>query len=171
MTKTLKQVGLSLGAGVMALGVAAAVLHASTQNTAGGAGPFMGRHAPFARLAGLAGPLGRMRLVAARLGLTDAQKQQMKAVAESHRDEWKALADRAVAAHKALNDAVTADATDEAAIRQRSAEAAAVQADIAVARAHARAEMFQVLTPDQQAQAKTMRKRMADRFEQFRKTW
>jgi Spy/CpxP family protein refolding chaperone len=171
MTKTLKRFGLGFGVAVLALGVAAAVVHASTQNTAGGAGPFMGRHAPFARLAGLAGPLGRMRLVAARLGLTDAQNQQVQTIAQSHRDEWKALADRAVAAHKALNDAVTADVTDEAAIRQRSAEAAAVQADIAVARAHARAEMFQVLTPDQQAQAKTMRKRMAERFERFRKSW
>jgi protein CpxP len=103
-------------------------------------------------------------VLASRLDLTDAQKQQLKALAQSHREEWKALADRARTARQALHQAVTAETLDDAAIRQRSAELAAVQADIAVARAHARAQMFQVLTPEQQAKAKTLRSRVEERL-------
>ena len=45
--------------------------------------------------------------------------------------------------------AVTADTIDEALIRQKSAEVAAVDADMAVARARAHAEVFQILTAEQ----------------------
>ena len=98
------------------------------------------------------------------LGLTDAQKDQIKAIADSHKDEWKALADRGRAAHVALDAAITADTVDEALIRQKSAEAAAVEADMAVARAHARAEVLQILTADQKAQLKTMQAEMQQRM-------
>jgi protein CpxP len=98
-----------------------------------------------------------------RLGLTEAQRDQVKNIAVSHRDEWKALGGRAMAAHQALNEAVTADPVDETAIGQRSAEAAAVEAEVALARAHAYAEVLQVLTPEQRAQLKTMQSARKDR--------
>lgn len=164
MTERFKRMALGVGAAVIAVGTAAA-LYAFSQNTAQGPRPFMGRRAP---MAGLAGPLGPMRMIASRLGLSDAQKEQIKGVVESHRDEWKALAGRAVAARKGLRQAVTADPIDEAAIRQRSADLAAVQADIAVARAHAREEIFQLLTPDQQAQARALRSQMEQRVDRRR---
>ena len=88
------------------------------------------------------------------LNLTDAQRDQIKAIADTHKDEWKALADRGRAAHMALDEAITADTVNDAAIRQKSADASAVDADLAVARAHAHAEVFQILTADQKAQLK-----------------
>jgi Spy/CpxP family protein refolding chaperone len=79
----------------------------------------------------------------------------------------KALADRAMAAHQALEAAVTAEAFDEATIRSRSTEVSAVEADMAVARARIRAEALQVLTSEQQARLKqlqaAMQQRAADR--------
>ena len=90
------------------------------------------------------------------LNLTDAQRDQIKAIADSHKDEWKALADRERTARTALMTAVTADTIDEAAIRQKSSDVAAVEADAAVARAHAHAEVVQILTADQKAQLKTL---------------
>jgi Spy/CpxP family protein refolding chaperone len=51
-------------------------------------------------------------------------------------------------------------------IRQRSAEVAAVEADMAVARARAHAEVFQILTAEQKAQAKTLQSRGQDRMKQ-----
>ena len=51
-------------------------------------------------------------------------------------------------------DAVMADPIDEALIRQKSAELAAVDADFAVARARARAEVFQILTAEQREKVK-----------------
>ena len=83
----------------------------------------------------MGGGLGPLRMIAARLGLTDAQKSQIKTIMQSHGEEWKDLAARAATARKALHDAVTADAIDDNAIRQASAGVAAVEADAAVARA------------------------------------
>ena len=69
---------------------------------------------------------------------------------------------RAARRTRRSSDAIGADTIDEALIRQKSAEAAAVDADIAVARAHARAEVFQILTADQKAQLKTMQAQMKE---------
>jgi Spy/CpxP family protein refolding chaperone len=171
MTKTVQRFGLGLGAAAIALGMGAAV-YASTQNTAAGAGPFSGRRPLLTRLGARLGPGGRfvpLRMLASRLGVTDAQKAQIKGVMQSHREEWQALGQRAAAARAALNDAVTADTPDEATIRQRSADVAAVQADIAVARARARAEIFKQLTPEQQIEARALQSKMKDRLATIRR--
>jgi Spy/CpxP family protein refolding chaperone len=94
-------------------------------------------------------PLGR-------LGLSGQQQDQVQAIMQTHQDEMKALGDRAMAARQALDAAVTADTIDDNAIRSRAADAAVVDADMAVARAHVRAEVLQVLTADQRAQAKQL---------------
>jgi Spy/CpxP family protein refolding chaperone len=104
--------------------------------------------------------MGMLPMLGPQIGLTDTQRDQVKAIADAHKDEWKTLLDRGRAAHMALDDVITADAIDEAAIRQKSAEAAAVDADVAVARAHAHAEVWQILTADQKAQVKTMQAQM-----------
>jgi Spy/CpxP family protein refolding chaperone len=98
--------------------------------------------------------------------MTEVQKDQIKNIAAGHRDEWKALGDRARSAHQALQQAVTADTVDETLIRQRSAEVAAVEADTAVARARAYAEVFQILTAEQKAKARELRTRMQDRLKE-----
>jgi len=166
MTRRFQQITLGAAAGLVmafwafgALSTVAAV-SASTQNTAAGPGSFIGQGAPGrfggpgGGFRGPGGPLGMLRMAASRLGLSAAQKEQIKGIAQSHRDEWRALAARAISARQGLHAAIAADTIDEAAIRQRSAEVAAVEADIAVARAHARAEMFKLLTPEQQEKAR-----------------
>ena len=104
-----------------------------------------------------------LRMLGPRLNLTDAQREQLKSIAETNKDEWKALADRARAAHEALTEAVMAETVDEALIRARAADVAAVDADLAVASAHARAQAWQILTPEQQAQAKQFQAEMKNR--------
>jgi protein CpxP len=169
MTATaIRRIALGVGAGLVALGVTAGV-YASAQNTSQNPPPFRGRGSPGVPMGrggpmGPGGPMGMLLMLGPRLGLTDAQKDQVKTIAELHKDEWKTLADRARTAHEALNDAVTADGFDEAFIRSRSAEVAAVDADMAVARAHAHAEVFQILTADQRAQVKTMQTEMKNRM-------
>jgi protein CpxP len=110
--------------------------------------------------------MGMLPMLARELNISDAQKAQIKTIADSHRDEWKALGDRARTAHDALQQAVTADAVDEGLIRQRSAEVAAVEADMAVARARTHAEVFQLLTPEQKTQAKTLQSTREERMKQ-----
>jgi periplasmic protein CpxP/Spy len=168
MTATVKRMALTLGAGLIAIGVGAgAYVHAQDGNTNPQPPAFRGRGmgpgGPGGPGRGPGGPMGMLPRLGPRIGLTDAQKDQIKTIADAHKDEWKALAERGRAAHMALDAAISADAIDEALIRQKSAETAAVDADVAVARAHAHAEVFQILTADQKTQLKTMQGEMQQR--------
>jgi protein CpxP len=159
MTATVKRIVLGLAAALVALGAGTGVyLHAQDQNTNPPPRPFMGRGAggPGGRFGGPGGPMGMLPMLGRELNLTDAQRDQIKAIVEAHKDEWKALADKERTARLALAQTIAADTVDEAAIRQKSSEVAAVEADMAVARAHAHAEVFQILTADQKAQLKAM---------------
>jgi Spy/CpxP family protein refolding chaperone len=175
MTTVSKRVALASGAALIALGISAGV-RASVQNTNGDPGSFsqprMGpphRPGPGGFFGpGLEGPLGMLRMLGPRLNLTDAQREQLKSIAETNKDEWKALADRARAAHEALHDAVMAETVDEALIRAKAADVGAVDADLAVASAHARAQAWQILTPEQQAQAKQFQTEMKNRRKERR---
>jgi Spy/CpxP family protein refolding chaperone len=150
----MRRFGLLVGATLIAVGFGAGVLTA-TQNTSAQQPPFRaGRMGPPPM--GFGGPDRQIWPLVARLGLTDTQKDQAKTIMQSHADDFKALATRARAAHQALQAAETADTIDDATIRQKSADVAAVDADIAVAQAHLWAEVFQILTADQKTQAKQM---------------
>ncbi len=106
MTRRSRRIGLGIGAvAVIALGLAAGV-YVSAQNTDGPRGPFCrGRRGPGGPggLRGPGGPMGALGPLVrccGRLDLTDAQRDQVKSVMDSHRDEMKALGDRAMAAHQ-----------------------------------------------------------------------
>jgi protein CpxP len=94
------------------------------------------------------------------LDLTDAQKEQIKGVLKAHAEEWKGIGNRMMTARKALDEAVNSGEVNESLIRQRSSEAGAVEADAAVARARVRAEVLQLLTPEQQAKARELAARV-----------
>jgi Spy/CpxP family protein refolding chaperone len=166
MNATVRRMALTLGAGLIALGVSAgAYVHAQDQNTNPQPPPFRGRGmGPGGPGRGPGGPMGMLPMLGRQLGLTDTQKDQIKAIAQTHKDEWKALADRGRTARQALDAAIAADTVDDPLIRQKSADASAVDADAAVARAHAHAEVLQILTADQKAQLKTMQAEMQKRM-------
>jgi Spy/CpxP family protein refolding chaperone len=165
MTASVKRLALALGSGLLAITVgASAYVHAQDHNTDAGQPPFRGRGMGLGGPGrGAGGPMGMLPMLG-RLGLSDAQRDQLKTIAAAHADEWKTLAARGRTAHMALDDAISADTVDEASIRQKAAEAAAVDADVAVARAHARAEALQILTADQKSQLKTMQAKMQQRM-------
>jgi Spy/CpxP family protein refolding chaperone len=155
MTRGLNSIGLKAGAAILVLAMAGG--YASAQNTSGDPAPFRGGGPGRGRgpgAGGLMGFLGPFSMLASRLGLSDAQKDQIKSIAQSHADEWKALLDREQQARKAEQTAIAAPQFDEVTIRQRSAELAAINADVAVAQARARGELLPVLTADQQAKLK-----------------
>jgi periplasmic protein CpxP/Spy len=171
MTAFVKRTVLTLGAGLLAIGLGAATfVHAQDQNTNPQPRPFRGRGmgpggpgGP-GRMGGPGGPMGMLPMLGPQLGLTDAQRDQIRAIADAHKDDWKALADRGRTAHLALDQAITADNVNDAAIRQKAAEVAAVEADVAVARAHAYTEVLPILTADQKAQLKSMQAQMQQRM-------
>jgi protein CpxP len=159
-----QRLAVSIATGVLVLGVGAGV-YAVAQPPNPDQRPPMGRGmGPGGP--GRGGPMGMLPMFGRELNLSDAQKEQIKTIAESHRDEWKALADRSRTAHEALQQAVSADTVDENLIRQRSADVAAVEADLAVARARAHAAVFQILTPEQKTQAKALQSRAQERMKE-----
>ncbi len=89
------------------------------------------------------------------LDLSAEQREQVKAIREAHRDEFRALAERGTPVRRALADAI--ESGDEAAIRKHSAELAAVQTDRALLAARVHEEIAKILTPEQQQKAKELR--------------
>jgi protein CpxP len=117
---------------------------------------------------GPGGPFGMGGFALRGLDLTDAQRDQVKAIMESHRDEQKAIGDRMQAARKALHEAIAADTFDEAAIRAKAAEIGAVEADAAVLQAKIKSEVFAILTPEQVKKANQLRSNMENRMKDGR---
>ena len=168
---TLTRIGLGIGAIALTVGLVAGV-YVSAQNTDGPRGPFAERRGGpggFGGPGGPGGPIGALGpLMAAHLNLTDAQKDQLKGIVDSHRDELKGLGDLAMKARQALQAAVTADALNEGLIRARAAELATIESDLAVAHARIHADVFRILTPEQQAQAREAQSQMQQRQNQRR---
>jgi Spy/CpxP family protein refolding chaperone len=91
------------------------------------------------------------------LDLSDDQKAQLKQIAESHRDEFKAAGEKVRAAREGMEGLMDADQIDENAIRAKSQSIAAAEADVMILNAKVRHESLQVLTSEQQAKLKELR--------------
>lgn len=160
--------GTALGLALVA-GAGVAVTAARGQEPHGPGG-FMGRigpGGPGGGMGGLGGPGGLIQGLRA-LDLTEAQREQVKATMEAHQAEFTAQASRARAARTALHGAVTAGTFDEAAVRQAAAGVASIEADRAVLGAKAYAEVWALLTPEQQQKAKALQAQMEERRGQMR---
>jgi len=89
-----------------------------------------------------------------KLGLTEAQQAQAKAIFEANKPLVKPLKEKLYAEKKALHEVMHGDKYDEAAIRAQSAKVAAVYADLNVNKAKVCADFRAILTP---AQATTLK--------------
>jgi len=101
------------------------------------------------------------------LNLTDAQREQVRAIMQGHHAEGRALAEKAGVALEALRKA-TDDTVDEGAAAQHGQAVGAVIAEAAVLRAKVRAEVFAILTPEQQAEANKLQAQRQQRMEQMK---
>ncbi len=135
-------------AGALALSAAVAVPMAVAQDGPR-RGPGFGRGGP--------GAMADIGLPLRQLDLSEGQREQVRAVMSTHQAAFKEIGERLRTARQGLREAIGADALDEAAIRARSAEVAAVEADAAVLRAKVRQDVFSILTAEQQAKAKELR--------------
>ena len=103
------------------------------------------------------------------LNLSTEQREQVRAIFERHKEEFKSAGEKMEAARSAQRAAVDAVPFDESEIRSRTTEVANAEAEMAILRARVNGEVFQVLTPDQQTQLKERQaewqKKMNDRRE------
>ena len=104
------------------------------------------------------------------VNLTQAQRDQMRALRETQRKDQQALREKTRAARQQLQQAMRADVPDEAAVRAAAAAVGALQADQAALQARSRAQLMKVLTPEQQAQLKQARARTTERAQRARST-
>ena len=116
---------------------------------------------------GMGGP-GRMMMgmLSERLGLSDAQKQQIKSIMQQNRDQIGPIGKAAADAREALMDAAR-NGADDATLQQKANDLGAAESQLALAHAKIQAQIFQqVLTPDQQQKALQLRDQMKARMQQ-----
>ena len=91
------------------------------------------------------------------LDLSDDQRAQLRTIRESHEAEFKAVGEKLRAAREGMRELIQADAINESAIRAKSTEVAAAEADFAILNAKVRSEAMQILTSEQQQKLKELR--------------
>jgi protein CpxP len=156
MTRRFKTV---LGAGLVAIAMAGAVPTLMAQDGPQRRGPGFG-----AQMRGPGGMGGEFR----GLDLTDDQRAQLRKIREARQSEFKAAGDKLGAARQGMRALIQAETIDESAIRAKSAEVAAAEADVAILNAKVRAESLQILTSEQQAKLKELRTNRQGQMKQRR---
>ena len=147
-------------AGIVALMSGGAVALLAQAGPGRGAGPFgPGRPAGRGFEAGFA--LGQ-------LDLSDAQKQQVRTIMQRHREQSQATMQRMQQAMQAQRAAINQVPVNEAAVRQAAAALAVVEADVAVDQARLHADIFNVLTVEQQEKAKQLEAQAQSRAQERR---
>ena len=90
------------------------------------------------------------------VGVTDAQKEQIRGIMREQRPQLQPLRKQMVQERRALRNAIQTSPVNEQAIRTQAARVAQLQADLAVQRARIGDRVRAVLTPEQQAKLKEM---------------
>jgi len=91
--------------------------------------------------------------------LTEAQREQVKAVVDQHRDEMRGLLDRVTQARRTLAASAERGQVDEAA----AAAVGEASGALALSEARIRSEVLQLLTPEQRAEVQKHSEARAER--------
>jgi Spy/CpxP family protein refolding chaperone len=100
------------------------------------------------------------------LDLTDAQQEQVRNLTQQYRTQNQEAAQRLRAALETQRTAVETLPVNDELIRSTTRELAEAQAEVAVQRARLHAEIFGLLTPEQQAEAKKLQAERATRAQE-----
>ncbi len=157
MFKRLMRTGRSR---VLVAGAVMAMLGTSAAIVVAQPGPGRGRGGPGGGFGPFATGVEDLR----GLDLSETQREQVRTIMQSHREESRAAQQRHATAMRALQDATRG--TDEAAIRQQGEAVGAAVADAAVLRSRIRADVWAVLTPEQQAKAEQLRAERQTRMQE-----
>jgi periplasmic protein CpxP/Spy len=149
----------------LATGVAVVALLATSVAFAqgpGGGGPFGGRGGR-----GLLGP-GGPGFALNELNLADAQREQVREIRERYRDQTRQFAQRLNDAAAKQRQAIETLPVNEALITSATQDMTEAQVDVAIQEARLNAEVWSVLTPEQQAQVTKLRAERKARMEERR---
>jgi protein CpxP len=149
-------------AGAMACALSVPVVMA--QSTTDG-GTKSGRHGHFGHRGGRGG-FGMMGF--RQLDLTDAQKAQLKQIHENHRQALAPVMEQIRAKRQEMRAASEGGTVNEAAVAQKLAEIAPLEAKVMADRALIRQESLAVLTAEQKAKLDQMREQAKARWAERR---
>ena len=93
--------------------------------------------------------------------LTDAQREQVRAIQERHAERIRPLADRAHAAREAVNNAVLSG--NEGNLQALSIEVGSAETELTFAQAQVQSEIVKVLTAEQKQKIAERRTQMEER--------
>lgn len=99
------------------------------------------------------------------LGLSDAQKSEMRKLAKEERETIKPLQEQLREQKIAIHQSSEPGKFDEAKVRASASEQAKIMTEIIVARERLRAKLYNVLTPEQQQKLEQMKKDFLERRE------
>jgi periplasmic protein CpxP/Spy len=100
------------------------------------------------------------------LNLTEAQQQQIRTLTQQNRQQNRTTAERLRTAMDAQRKAVATIPVNEALIRSTTQELAEAQTEVAIQQARLQTEIFGLLTPEQQAEAKKVQAERQTRGQQ-----
>ncbi|MGB7923641.1 MAG: Spy/CpxP family protein refolding chaperone [Pyrinomonadaceae bacterium] len=99
-----------------------------------------------------------------RLNLSPDQVEQIKAIREQNKDQWRGARQRVRQAQRALDEAIYADTADEVLIETRTREVAEAQTTLVRMRALTELKIRRVLTPEQLNTLRTLRQQRSNRM-------
>ncbi len=98
-----------------------------------------------------------LRHLLSRLDLSAEQRDAVREIVEAEREAGEPLREDLARAREGLFEASGPESFDEGAVRAAAERVAALEVEVAVARARTFSRVWTVLTPDQQAKAQAMR--------------
>ncbi len=103
---------------------------------------------------------------AEKLNLTDAQKTQFKQIRDTSKTTVQPLVANLKSIHQQLEAATANGKFDEAQVQNLAAQQANIMAQLTVEKERVKSQMYAVLTPEQQAQAKALKEQMKEKFKE-----
>jgi protein CpxP len=102
------------------------------------------------------------------LNLTEAQREQVREIRERYGEQMRTTSQRLAEATDRQRQAIETLPVNETLITSATQDMTQAQVDVAIQQARLRADVWSVLTPEQQAQATKLRAERKARFEQRR---
>lgn len=106
-----------------------------------------------------------------KLGLTDAQKEQIKQIHQNHRDSLKPLVQELRAKKQELHEASQGTSYNESLVAQKLTEMATIKAKLMGEKFKIRQETLSILTPEQKTQLEQMKEQFKNRRQERRQNF
>lgn len=115
----------------------------------------------------VSGQFGRLLTLRSELGISSEQREEIRGIVKSHKQELAAALKPVAEKRRALRDATLAENANEAAIRTAADELGKAIGDAAVVGSKIKAEVREVLTPEQREKVTQFREQSESAVDRF----